>query len=384
MAIAAIGGIKSCGNDSEPSGPPGDGGNIPGQVPPEPQPPEAPPIGGPAPEDCDITIPSELDYNVKQAVHGIIKAPETQTKLEFADDLALMDRARRIARNNDVTLIDAKPHIEMLDEADTAEDVLVIMSDYAEEHGIKFGLVTGEEGSGVVQLAQEDIDAVDLKALRTTARRFIASLSIIPKELSEYVGITEIKIAKDLGDERNPIDGVVPILGKVDGETLYYRFDVFREFAPEALTHEYAGIAMDKLCEGRDQDPAWESLNPAGTKYGEKPLVKEVFVYERGAASLEDDRNTVAEATLAGLDERTTERSSPAQAKAVELVNRLGTVIPGLPQFLVELTDLQAQQERHNKATDKGSYLEGGQLPDIKGKVDDPKPDKKKEKRDSE
>ncbi len=286
--------------------------------------------------DDALFVPKFIAKNIEDTCPPIpeIKIQDAKNELNGPNKVGLYINspeyyayAKQQAEKYGLTLVDATPYLEQIDNAKSTSEILSTLNSYFNQYSV---IVEIPENVGIKDVLEGyqplSEDEKNAEKIKKGVSLMIKSARFIPEEVWKASEVKKIKLIK-LGYINDPLGGQSPSTAMA----IYTGNNVL--FNPliagsDDLPHELGHFLMYKACGyGLNHDKQFEKLNPPGTKYGVPSMQWPKLV--RRSHSIEssaEDEATILELILTGVI--TYPNDPPVMQKKEELLSaRINEII---------------------------------------------------------
>lgn len=310
----------------------------------------------------------------KQVAEQVAKPPKDPVLVQLEQDYEsgrlddagyqqrYMQWVRTTAERDGLHVVDPRPYMAEVAEANTADEVLSALSGYTRPYGFSVTMPHKADlrDAGNPTFVREG--EVDIETLRQAGSDLLDILYPLPAELMRAVDVNGIRIVSEL----EAVDGGAAVgtfkpAGEADTRTgiiylplkaLHRGLSADQVIAPEdsglrkILAHEIGHRLDGKLC-GPDAavDEAYTGYNTPDFTYGSKwdeRVGRKNVLDSYGARDPLEDKGRQYERILPGLDPKIRGEGTVIREKNALLLGRLEEKVPGIARYLSELGELNA------------------------------------------
>ena len=207
---------------------------------------------------------------------------------------------KKQAEAYNLTLVEIKPYLELLEDADNVHQVLSVLNAYTQELGFEIGIPNDEEVDADLC---ETIDPkkINVEEFKDGVVVFMNGLYRVPKEIIELSGLKSLHLVSSITSQKVERESAAV----VDGDSLEVCMTL-EDFRIDGAVYSYheIGHLLDGVLVGEDEadeDEEFDSLNPDAFEYGDEARFKGVTLTSYGAIDRIEDKGVFYEEILGGL-----------------------------------------------------------------------------------
>ena len=261
------------------------------------------------------------------------------------------DMKIQTAEKNGLHLVDVREFIDRIDKSESSVEAILIANEYLHSRGLDIGFIKDNSSRN-----PSDLEKIDHNEIKNQLQYLLYDLAYMPQEVLEVTNIKQIYIVEDLemlGYIGGSISKVRPGgLAYPEGQTIFLTKS--SAVSHSALSHELGHAFDNAICGSLDmfKDKEFAELNPQAYVYeGFKedsydsvsdsgPWYQDsresVFSEEYSTSNIQEDKATIYQMLINGLDQETLLRNDAVGKKYRYLLGRIEQKVPGFTQYLID------------------------------------------------